>query len=184
MGQGSSLGIHSYASKQHHHPHSTPHNLKGGIRLRCKAALPYIFYDMSCLTPTRYYTISVILGTVALAYGSVPLYKMVCANPPNHASNLCRILTNPTTIDLPTNRLERPTSPNPPRRRERHRIPSKPRNRLAPTPNHIQRLRVRCPAMEIHTAAARGSRSSRGDGTGILHGHEQRPCGYHRSSDV
>lgn len=25
----------------------------------------------------RYYTISTILGTVALAYGSVPLYKMV-----------------------------------------------------------------------------------------------------------
>jgi cytochrome c oxidase assembly protein subunit 11 len=25
----------------------------------------------------RYYTISMILGTVALAYGSVPLYKMV-----------------------------------------------------------------------------------------------------------
>ncbi|EPS28277.1 hypothetical protein PDE_03223 [Penicillium oxalicum 114-2] len=27
---------------------------------------------------TMYYTISVILGTVALAYGSVPLYKMIC----------------------------------------------------------------------------------------------------------
>ncbi|KAJ5618459.1 hypothetical protein N7528_007102 [Penicillium herquei] len=27
---------------------------------------------------TLYYTISVILGTVALAYGSVPLYKMIC----------------------------------------------------------------------------------------------------------
>lgn len=26
---------------------------------------------------SRYYTISLILGTVALAYGSVPLYKMV-----------------------------------------------------------------------------------------------------------
>lgn len=25
----------------------------------------------------RYYTISVILGTVALSYGSVPMYKMV-----------------------------------------------------------------------------------------------------------
>lgn len=29
-------------------------------------------------SPVRYYTISLILGTVALAYGSVPLYKMVC----------------------------------------------------------------------------------------------------------
>ncbi|RDW90405.1 uncharacterized protein DSM5745_02180 [Aspergillus mulundensis] len=27
---------------------------------------------------TMYYTISIILGTVALAYGSVPLYKMIC----------------------------------------------------------------------------------------------------------
>ncbi|KAJ5671046.1 hypothetical protein N7507_000173 [Penicillium longicatenatum] len=29
-------------------------------------------------TSTMYYTISMILGTVALAYGSVPLYKMIC----------------------------------------------------------------------------------------------------------
>jgi hypothetical protein len=28
-------------------------------------------------TATRYYTISIILGTVALSYGSVPMYKMV-----------------------------------------------------------------------------------------------------------
>jgi cytochrome c oxidase assembly protein Cox11 len=32
----------------------------------------------------RYYTISMILGTVALAYGSVPLYKMV-SGPRNFA---------------------------------------------------------------------------------------------------
>ncbi|KAJ5319840.1 hypothetical protein N7508_000123 [Penicillium antarcticum] len=29
-------------------------------------------------TSTLYYTVSLILGTVALAYGSVPLYKMIC----------------------------------------------------------------------------------------------------------
>lgn len=29
------------------------------------------------LTSSRYYTISIIIGTIALAYGSVPLYKMV-----------------------------------------------------------------------------------------------------------
>lgn len=29
-------------------------------------------------TAPSYYTLSVILGTVALSYGSVPLYKMVC----------------------------------------------------------------------------------------------------------
>lgn len=42
--------------------------------------------DVSRILPTptlshvdvyRYYTISVILGTVALSYGSVPMYKMV-----------------------------------------------------------------------------------------------------------
>ena len=36
------------------------------------------FATVECLTPFRYYTISVILATVGLAYGSVPLYKMVC----------------------------------------------------------------------------------------------------------
>lgn len=30
------------------------------------------------LCPCRYYTLSIILGTVALSYGSVPMYKMVC----------------------------------------------------------------------------------------------------------
>ncbi|KAL8780842.1 MAG: hypothetical protein Q9194_000696 [Teloschistes cf. exilis] len=43
--------------------------------------------DVSRILPTpslshvdgyRYYTISVILGTVALSYGSVPMYKMIC----------------------------------------------------------------------------------------------------------
>ncbi|KAK0514092.1 hypothetical protein JMJ35_003814 [Cladonia borealis] len=29
-------------------------------------------------TSTLYYTLSIILGTVALSYGSVPLYKMIC----------------------------------------------------------------------------------------------------------
>lgn len=32
-------------------------------------------------TAPSYYTLSVILGTVALSYGSVPLYKMVCYAP-------------------------------------------------------------------------------------------------------
>ena len=31
-----------------------------------------------CLTYNRYYTLSVILGTVALSYGSVPMYKTIC----------------------------------------------------------------------------------------------------------
>lgn len=32
-------------------------------------------------TSTLYYTISIIMGTVALSYGSVPMYKMVCFLP-------------------------------------------------------------------------------------------------------
>ncbi|KAI8239462.1 hypothetical protein K4K55_001803 [Colletotrichum sp. SAR 10_96] len=36
------------------------------------AKLPFQFVD------STYYTLSVILGTVALSYGSVPLYKMIC----------------------------------------------------------------------------------------------------------
>jgi len=43
---------------------------------------------------SRYYTISLILGTVALAYGSVPLYKMVRPDPSAsylHSLELTRI---------------------------------------------------------------------------------------------
>ncbi|KAI8310700.1 hypothetical protein K4K61_000304 [Colletotrichum sp. SAR11_59] len=36
------------------------------------AKLPFQFVD------STYYTLSIILGTVALSYGSVPLYKMIC----------------------------------------------------------------------------------------------------------
>ena len=32
---------------------------------------------MTSADDVRYYTLSIILGTVALSYGSVPLYKMV-----------------------------------------------------------------------------------------------------------
>ena len=32
---------------------------------------------------TLYYTISIILGTVAFSYGSVPMYKMVCGYRPS-----------------------------------------------------------------------------------------------------
>lgn len=35
----------------------------------------------------RYYTLSVILGTVAFSYGSVPMYKMVCALASRHTGD-------------------------------------------------------------------------------------------------
>jgi hypothetical protein len=47
----------------------------------------------------RYYTISIVLGTVALSYGSVPMYKMVC--PPSSAATLP---TYPTYLPPPPTR--------------------------------------------------------------------------------
>lgn len=38
---------------------------------------PIASNDRIVLTRNRYYTASIIVGTLALAYGSVPLYKMV-----------------------------------------------------------------------------------------------------------
>lgn len=52
---------------------------------------------------SRYYTMSVILGTVALSYGSVPLYKMVIAG----SSSLIRYQSKEHDVDLPANRLGR-----------------------------------------------------------------------------
>jgi hypothetical protein len=40
-----------------------------------------LVYGMVLIVPLvwhRYYTLSIILGTVAFSYGSVPMYKMVC----------------------------------------------------------------------------------------------------------
>lgn len=57
-----------------------------------------------------------ILGTVALAYGSVPLYKMVC-----HALTRTRVYPKQNLIliaiaDLPTDRLGWSAHPHPPNR--------------------------------------------------------------------
>lgn len=56
-------------------------------------------------TSVLYYTISIILGTVALSYGSVPMYKM--ASPASYASS--SPCANISVIDLSTNGLGRPT---------------------------------------------------------------------------
>ena len=54
---------------------------------------------------TLYYTLSIILGTVAFSYGSVPMYKMVrCCDSPHSES-----MANSKLQDLPNNRLGRPT---------------------------------------------------------------------------
>jgi hypothetical protein len=51
---------------------------------------------------TMYYTISIILGTVAFSYGSVPMYKMARHYPPHHEHKL-------TAPDLPNHRFWRTT---------------------------------------------------------------------------
>jgi cytochrome c oxidase assembly protein subunit 11 len=52
---------------------------------------------------TMYYAISIILGTVAFSYGSVPMYKMVRHN--THPTNSTKL----TTLDLSNHRLWRAT---------------------------------------------------------------------------
>jgi cytochrome c oxidase assembly protein subunit 11 len=53
---------------------------------------------------TLYYTLSIILGTVAFSYGSVPMYKMVFGITPH-----MDIIAQWLRTDLPNNRLGRPT---------------------------------------------------------------------------
>jgi len=45
------------------------------------AVIRLLSFELYLLTISSYYTISVILGTVALSYGSVPMYKMVYESP-------------------------------------------------------------------------------------------------------
>lgn len=54
---------------------------------------------------TLYYTLSIILGTVALSYGSVPMYKMVHRAIRSPSSRPLLTIHNP---DLPNNWLGRP----------------------------------------------------------------------------
>lgn len=53
---------------------------------------------MAALPLARYYTISFVLGTLALSYGSVPLYKMVCFAGLNRSSQSGRENSRSDTI--------------------------------------------------------------------------------------
>ena len=114
------------------------------------------------LSPTdrsSYYVLSAIIGTVAVSYGAVPFYKMV---------RLLTILilitrsSNKTPPDLPTNRLGRPTDQitYARKRRRRSSIKAITSDQCAPATHNIQRVRLRCDALEIHPATARGQGSS------------------------
>ncbi len=124
---------------------------------------------------------SIILGTVALSYGSVPMYKMVIAETlPRGNSWLIQ-----TALDLPTNRLGRAT----------HQslytfvgrgscFSSAACNIVAKTPDHIQWLSLRHHALEIYSTAEGGPCVAWGDGTGIFHGNEQERRGHHRGGHL
>jgi hypothetical protein len=122
---------------------------------------------------TMYYTISIIMGTVALSYGSVPMYKMVRCDLLPSKSPLLMILR----IDLPNHRLGRPTHQGPWTRRCRCRwrgplnSPTTSHDRET-HPRHIQRVGIRRAAVEVRAAAARGAGAPRRDGAGVLYSDE------------
>lgn len=59
---------------------------------------------------TLYYTFSVILGTVAFSYGSVPMYKMVCYfdTPPHHIQHHLTVARSAKPQAGEDNRLKHP----------------------------------------------------------------------------
>lgn len=76
LGQDASLGIPSCGRRALPRRRLKQNHRKSGIRLQCERILG-LGSEFALICP-RYYMISLMLGTVGLAYGSVPLYKMVC----------------------------------------------------------------------------------------------------------
>lgn len=120
---------------------------------------------------TLYYTLSIILGTVAFSYGSVPMYKMVCLQRLSIITT-----TNCLLQDLPNYRLGRTTYKGAWSWRTRWY-----RSLLTPAtchgcethPYYLQWLCLRRPALEIHTTTTRGPGLAWGNGTGILYCYKQ-----------
>lgn len=153
---------------------------------------PYPPPKPSQLTISRYYGLSIILGTVAISYGSVPMYKMACLLPrslllhrlhlPSNSHFQTTPPTNPPPADMPTNRLGRPTHP------INHTfllsLPPRPRHNRLPPPNNLQRLRLRHPPLEIHSPTTRSASPARGNRPRILHRHKHLFGRYNRRSNV
>lgn len=78
MEEDAFLGVQFYGKRMLPRRRLILRNRRNGIHLRCKSD-PTIARDTwdGLLMYFRYYMISLMLGTVGLAYGSVPLYKMV-----------------------------------------------------------------------------------------------------------
>ncbi len=105
------------------------------------------------------------------------MYKMV--SPINIVLNKAPSQTS-APADLPTNRVGWTTHQSLRsflRRRPGRTPPTG--HLLSSFTHHLQRLSVRRPPLEIHTSAARSSGFARRDGTGLLHGHEQKRGGHH-----
>lgn len=85
---------------------------------------------------------------------------------------------------MSTNRLERPTSPSPQRRRRQHSLTIETRHRIAPSSHHIQRICIRRPTLEVHPPTTRSPRPARWNCIGVLYCNKQRSLGYHWRSDI
>ena len=101
--------------------------------------------------------ISLMLGTVGLAYGSVPLYKMVriiheMLSGSQRTRYKLTLLYDVT--DLPANRLGRSTCHNSPWGGQRYLGSRGPCNGLPATSNYIQRFSLRRVTMEVYTTTA------------------------------
>ena len=135
---------------------------------------------MDYANDVRYYTLSIILGTVALSYGSVPLYKMVRLS----CDILNRLMLIPDT-DMHTDRLGRSTYQIlHPLRRRRSCDPPYTSDRLATSTYNIQWLCIRHHALEVHAAATRSSCSTRRNSTGVLYRDEQKHRGHHWGCNI
>lgn len=118
---------------------------------------------------TLYYTLSIILGTVAFSYGSVPLYKMV-----RHPSSPLNSMLIPN-LALRNRRMGWPAhkSSLPRRWNPRRPLYTSPARYLCQTnSHHLQRIRLRCSTLEVHSTAARSTSPSGRDSPGILHRYE------------
>lgn len=126
---------------------------------------------------------SIILGTVAFSYGSVPMYKMVSLLPAPNSHSPWSIPNIRSIPDLPNHRLGWPTHQIPRSRQHLRSLKPRPaRHRPQTNPHHLQRFGLRRAALEIHTPAARSSSTPWRDGFGILYRDEQIERGYYWGS--
>ncbi|QSS61269.1 mitochondrial cytochrome c oxidase assembly factor [Histoplasma capsulatum] len=72
------LSIYSFACRQQRHVSRRPFSTPSARQQQIPSPSLQSKMSYSKNQSSLYYTISLIIGTVALAYGSVPMYKMIC----------------------------------------------------------------------------------------------------------